>query len=91
MAGGKRIAVVVRDRQAEGIRMGVGLSVLHSVDLYVLDNMIGDHPDIAFNLTMAGELSLKVVSNMADESGTVHLPTEEIGRRLLEYDAVLCY
>ena len=88
----KRIAVVVRGRHAEALRMAVGLTVQgDSVDVCIMDQKLDlDDPDIALNLEMLADIGVRVISNTFQDSFAV-MSTENIARRLVEYDSVVPY
>lgn len=88
----KNIAVIVRDRHAEALRMAVGLTLNNdSVDVFLMDTVL-DRSDssIAMNIEMLGELRVRIISNR-HENGVETLSTEDIGLRLPQYDTVIPY
>jgi hypothetical protein len=88
----KRIAVVVRDRQGEALRMSLGLLLLDdAVDVYVLDRNLEQTAENLPHLEAMKEFEVKIWTDAQPAEGVEHLPTEEIARRLLEYDHVLAY
>jgi hypothetical protein len=95
MASGKRIAVIVRaceaGKQAEALRMSLGLTVLHSVDVFVLDNRLLPEGDVSFTLEMMKEMGMGLYSNSPVNEMACYLAMEEIAVKVLEYDSVLTY
>ena len=88
----KRIAVLVRERQAEALRMALGLVLLDdAVDVYVLDRKLEDHADIQLHLATLKEFDFRIYTNDPENQDLERLPTEEIARRLPEYDHALPY
>lgn len=88
----KKIAVLIRDRQEEGMRMAVGIILKDDeVDVYVLDRKLQDTPDNALNIETMADLDMKVFTNSRDNTELSFLTTEEIGQRLAVYDHVLPY
>jgi len=88
----KKIAVIVRDRQSEALRMGVGLTILNDrVDIFVIDQKLEETEDVRFNLEMTREIGLKLFTNVRENSGMEYIPLCEIADRLLQYDHVLPY
>lgn len=88
----KRIAVVVRDRQAEALRMALGLVLLDdAVDLYVLDHRLEDTKETQLHLSTLREFDFRIYTNNPANEGLEYLPTAEIARRLPEYDHALPY
>ena len=88
---GKKIAVIVRDRQSEALRMGVGLAILNNVDIYIFDRRLEASDDISLNLEMIKEMRLGLYTNTTLNEGIEYIPTEDIAKRLLEYDNILPY
>jgi hypothetical protein len=92
MAQPKKIAVLVRGRESEALRMALGLTLMDDVvDVYVLDHRLASADEDLMNLDLMGEVGIKVYSNHPDDPHAQHRPTEEIARQLLEYDHVLPY
>ncbi len=87
----KKIAVIVRDRQAEALRMAIGLTVLNKVDVYVLDRKLETSGDIALNLEMIREMRMGFYTNTRLNECIAYMGTEDIAKRLLEYDNILAY
>ncbi len=89
---GKRIAVLVRDRQGEALRMSLGLLLLDdAVDVYVLDRKLEETEETRQHLETMKEFEVKIWTDTGPAEGLESLPTEEIARRLAEYDHVLPY
>jgi hypothetical protein len=88
----KKIAVLVRDRQSEALRMAVGLILLDDqIDVYVLDRPLPREDDIQLYVETLHDLEMNGYTNFAANSDLEFLPTEEIARRLPDYDQVLPY
>jgi len=88
----KKIAVLVRDRQSEAVRMSVGLTLMDDViDVYILDGKLEDTEENALNVELLQELEMRLYSNHKDNTAMQYLSTEEIARKLPEYDHVLAY
>ena len=88
----KKIAVIVRERQAEALRMGIGLTILNDeVNIFVLDRRLADTEEVRFNLDMIRELHLKLYTKSDGNGQGEVIPVEEIAERLLQYDHVLPY
>ncbi len=92
MGDSKKIAVIVRDRQGEALRVAAGLTLADdTVEVFVLDNKIDKNsPEVAMPLELVSELGLAVYSNNA-ENGSTTLTVEELSNKLLEYDIVVPY
>lgn len=88
----KKIAVLVRDRQGEALRMSLGLTLVDDIiDVYVLDRKLAGTEQDHLNLELMKELEMKIYSNYKGNEGLEYLSTGEIAHKLLEYDHVLPY
>jgi hypothetical protein len=92
MGEAKRIAVIVRDRPGEALRVAGGLTLADdTIEVFVLDQKLDKQdPEIAMPLELALELELKMYSN-DPENGFTTLTLEEMAKKLLEYDCVVPY
>ena len=88
----KKIAVIVRDRQSEALRVSGGLTLADdTIEVFVLDRMLDkSNPEIAQPLELVTDLDLKVYSNNP-ENGFTLISLEDMARKLLEYDFVVPY
>ncbi|GMR19417.1 MAG: hypothetical protein BMS9Abin36_0012 [Gammaproteobacteria bacterium] len=88
----KKIAVLIRDRQSEALRMSLGLSLVDDIiDVYMLDGKLAGTEQDQLNLELIKELGMKIYSNRQGNEGKEYLSTEEVAHKLLEYDHVLPY
>ncbi len=88
----KKIAVLVRDRQSEAVRMSVGLTLMDDViDVYVLDGKLEETEENALNVELLQEMDMSLYSNHKENTDMQYLSTEEIARKLPDYDHVLAY
>jgi len=88
----KKIAVLVRDRQAEAMRMAVGLTLADDeISVFVMDKKV-DMSDagVALNVETLGDLDVKIYSNNP-ENQFEQMSTEDIARNLVKYDRVIPY
>jgi hypothetical protein len=92
MGDAKRIAVIVRDRPGEALRVAGGLTLADDIiEVFVLDRKLDkEDPEIAQPLELATDLELKMYSNNP-ENGYATVTLEEMAKRLLEYDLVVPY
>ena len=89
---GKKIAVLVRDRQEEGLRMAVGLTLKDdSVDVYVLDRKLEESENNQLNLETLDMIDAGVYTNFKGNGELQFMSTEEMAGRLTGYDSVLPY
>ncbi len=89
---GKKIAVLVRDRQGEALRMSVGITLMDdTIDVYVLDRKVESNEENDLNLETIKDMGMKLCTNFKSNEGMDYLPTEEIAKKLLEYDHIEPY
>lgn len=88
-----KFAVIVRDRQAEGLRMCVGLTVLNDTVEIFLAEPLKTTEDTAPHLDAIRDLKLKVYSLVPGIKAVVceHINIETMAEKLLKYDTVLPY
>ncbi len=88
----KKIAVLVRDRQDEALRMSLGMTLSDdAVDVFVLDGTLEETGPAAADLELMKELEMKIYTNVEGGGGLEYLSTEEMALRLLYYDHVVPY
>ena len=88
----RKIAVLVRDRQDEALRMSIGLTLMDdTIDVYVMDKKIKQSADNELNIETIKEMEMNLFSNCSENSEMQYLSTEEISARLPSYDHVLAY
>lgn len=87
----KNIAVLVRDRQAEALRMAIGLTLTDDrVDVFIMDKELLSDTDIQLNIETLNEMRVKIFSN--NTVNPFHqMSTQEIADKLTEYDVVIPY
>jgi hypothetical protein len=92
MGDTKRIAVIVRDRQAEALRVAGGLTLADdTIEIFVLDRKLDRNAsEVAMPLELVSDLDLKMYSNNPENGNTV-VTLEEMAKKLLEYDVVVPY
>jgi hypothetical protein len=88
----KRIAMIVRDRQGEALRVAGGLTLMDdTVEVFVLDRKLDAvDPEVARPLELVSELGLKLYSNVV-QNGVETITLEDMAKKLLEYDVVVPY
>lgn len=88
----RKIAVLVRDRQEEALRMSLGITIMDdTIDVYILDRKVGDTEKNSLNLEMLKELGMNAYTNCAANEGMEYLATADIARRLPIYDHIIAY
>jgi len=87
----KRVAVLISKRQAEGLRMAVGLTVLgDSVDVYVLDVPVEKGPQMDMSIEALNQMGGSVFTNIGQNPFEL-VSTEDIAKSLTQYDVVIPY
>lgn len=88
----KKIAVIVRDRQAEALRMAIGLSLKDDkVHIYIMDrNMDSADRDIVFNIEMLRELGIRIFS-IYPHNEFENVTVDAVARELVNYNSVIAY
>jgi hypothetical protein len=88
----KKIAILVRDRQGEALRMAVGAILMDdAVDVYVLDRKVEDTEENSLNLETMGDFDVKAYTNFKGNEGMEYVATEDMAKRLLDYDHIIPY
>ena len=92
MADQKQLAVIIRDRQGEALRMALGLVLADdAVTVFNLEKPIDRNDDNNLNIESLEMMDCKLYSvNEADE-GFEQINMQEIPLKLLEYDHVIPY
>jgi len=87
-----KIAVIVRDRQNEALRMSIGLTVLNdTVDIFITEKLKKKNKgNSETHLEAIRDLKLKVYSTVSGLEFEYMSP-ERLADKLLEYDKVLPY
>jgi len=89
---GKKIAVLVRDRQGEALRMGLGITLMDdTIDIYVLDREVEENEENMMNLEAMQGYEMNLYTNYKGNGTFKYLSDEEIAQKLLEYDHILPY
>ncbi|RMG05141.1 MAG: hypothetical protein D6726_01880 [Nitrospirae bacterium] len=88
----KKIAVLARDRQGEALRMSVGITLLDdTIDVYVLDRKVEETEENEMNIEAMKDLDMKIYTNTKENPDFEFISTEDIAKKLLEYDIVIPY
>lgn len=88
----KKIAVVVRDRQDEALRMAIGLTLMDDeIDVYLPNRKLTRTDKNALNIDTLKEMDIKLYSNIEQEDDVNILSAQEMAGRLLVYDHALPY
>jgi len=88
----KNIAVLVRERQDEALRMSAGMILADdAVHLFVLDRKLEPTEANTMNVELLKDMDQKVYTNFPGNEGMELLSNEEIAAKLLACDNVLPY
>jgi hypothetical protein len=88
----KRIAVLVRERQEEALRMAVGATLRDDViDVYVLDRKVEESEGNTLNIETLRDLDMRIWSNFPGNADLEFCSTEELAKKLPGYDHILAY
>ncbi len=88
----RKIAVLVRERQEEALRMSIGLTLMDDVvDIYVLNRKLENTDSIVANLETIKDLELSMYSDYADQNYAEHVSIDQIANAMTDYDHVLPY
>jgi len=88
----RKIAVLVRDRQSEALRMALGLILMDdTVNLFLLDRKFDLSEADSANMELMQEMDIVFFSNHEGNAGTEFVATDDLARRLPEYDHVIPY
>ena len=88
----KKIAVIVRDRPSEALRMAIGIILLDDIiEIFVLDKKIEKTEQNQLYLESIQDFEIQAYSNVKANDTMKYLSIEDISRRLSQYDHVLAY
>jgi len=88
----KKIAVLVRDRQGEALRMGVGMILADDeVSVFILDREVEKNDDNDLNVETMGDMDVKIFTNFKGNENMEYISTEDLAKKLPEYDNILAY
>ncbi len=87
----KKIAVLVRERKHEALRMAVGATLSNDeVSVFILNGKLESDEEIDTNIQMLADLNVKIFSDNP-ENPCEQKSIDEIAAMLPEYDVVLPY
>ncbi len=87
----KKIAVLVKDRQAEALRMAVGLTLADDeVNVFIMDKKLESDEGIDLNVETLGDMDAKIFTNHP-ENKFEQMTTEQIAKALAGYDVIIPY
>ncbi|UCG78727.1 MAG: hypothetical protein JSV21_02505 [Nitrospirota bacterium] len=87
-----KIAVLVRERQEEGLRMAVGATLRNDkIDVYVLGSKVAKTERNMLNLETMNAIKMDLFTNCPENKEMTLLSDHDIAKRLLGYDHILTY
>ncbi len=87
----KKIAIIVRDRIDEALRMGVGATLADDeIHVFLMGGKVEMNEDNELNLETMPDLDVKIFSNNPDNPYE-QKSTEEMAKMLVDYDLVIPY
>jgi hypothetical protein len=88
----RKIAILVRDRQSEALRMALGLILMDDiVNVFLLDRKFDLSETESANKELMQEMDIEFFSNHEGNDGTELVTMDDLARRLTEYDHVIPY
>ena len=88
----RKIAILVRDRESEALRMALGLILMDDiVNVFLLDRKFDLSEADADNKELMEEMDIVFFSNHEGNDGTQYVTTDDLAHRLTEYDHVIPY
>ncbi|MBW7996792.1 MAG: hypothetical protein FVQ81_09555 [Candidatus Glassbacteria bacterium] len=88
----RKIAVIVRDRQGEALRMALGLTLMDdTIHVYLVDKRFDLSEADSTNIEMMKELDVEFFTNNQGNEDAEHVSTEKMARKLTDYDHVIPY
>ncbi len=88
----RKVAILVRERQEEGLRMAVGITLKNDIiDIYVLDRKVEDTEMNKLNLETVEMMDMNLFTNSPENDKMIYLSNEEISERLIDYDHIIAY
>lgn len=91
MKSKKKIAVMVRDRKEEALRMAVGLTLLDDeISVFIMDEKLEIDEKVSMSLGGLRAMEARIYTNYSDNPFE-WMSTEEIARSLVKYDVVIPY
>ncbi|MDO8283026.1 MAG: hypothetical protein Q7U10_10470 [Thermodesulfovibrionia bacterium] len=87
----KKVAIIVKDRVDEALRMGVGATLADDqIHVFIMDKKVEMNADNELNLETMQDLDVKIFTNNP-ANPYEQKSTEEIAKMLADYDIVVPY
>jgi len=87
----KKVAVLVRDRQDEALRMAVGLTLADDeINVFIMDKKLESNESNDLNVETLGDMDAKIYSNNP-QNKFEQMSIEGIAKALAAYDVIIPY
>jgi UDP-N-acetyl-D-mannosaminuronic acid transferase (WecB/TagA/CpsF family) len=87
----KKVAIIVRDRAGEALRMGVGATLADDeIHVFLMGGKVEMNEENELNLETMTDLDVKVYSN-SPENEYEQKSTEEIAKMIADFDVIVPY
>lgn len=87
----KKVAVLVRDRKHEALRMAVGATLVDDeVSVFVMDDKLEPDEGMSLSLETLSDLDARIFTNNP-ANPYEQMTTEEIAKTLAKYDIIVPY
>lgn len=87
----KKVAILVRDRKHEALRMAVGATLADDeVSVFIMDDKLEPDEDMELNLETLPDLDVKMFTNNP-ANPYEQMTTEEMAKALANYDVIVPY
>ncbi|MEE8428877.1 MAG: hypothetical protein V3S33_05185 [Gammaproteobacteria bacterium] len=88
----KKIIVLVRNRQAEALRMALGMTLADdAVDVCVVEGKLEETEANTLNLGLLKEMDVDVLTCRRENEGLEFVAPDDLPARLTQYDHILPY
>ena len=88
----KKIAVLVTDREGEALRMSLGLTLMDdAIHVYLVGKKFDLSEADSVNVEMMKDLDVEFFTDDQGNEAAEHVSTEEMARKLTDYDHVIAY
>ena len=90
---GKKIAVIIRDRKEEALRMAVGLTLADDeVSVFVMDGVLGSSQSMELNIETLKDLGGRLLTNFENPSNSCEFMSNgQIASAFTGFDVVVAY
>lgn len=88
----RKIAVLIRDRESEALRMALGLTLMDDiVNVFLLGRKFDLSEADEANIELMQELDIAFFSDHKENNGSEFVAMDELAQRLTDYDHVIPY